>query len=101
MILEAIVLYRLAAKNISKAGERDLHSKEVKIVIAKSFSMEIIKTANWAFQLQANILTLDPVTYIYDAKAASILLHWIYSSLFTPTKIWPNFRSAELGESLI
>lgn len=46
MILKATVLYRLAEKNISKAGEKDLHSKEVKIVIAKSFCTEIIKTAN-------------------------------------------------------
>ena len=37
---------QISRKNISKAGEKDLHSKEVKIVIAKSFSMEIIKTAN-------------------------------------------------------
>lgn len=46
MILKATVLYRLAEKNISKAGEKDLRSKEVKIVIAKSFCTEIIKTAN-------------------------------------------------------
>lgn len=64
MILKATVLYRLAEKNISKAGEKDLRSKEVKIVIAKKLLYGDHKNSKLSFLITGQHPDFGP-SYLY------------------------------------